>query len=124
MMKVQRHQQVDGDADAMVIIMTPLLLHLWRIITIIMMVMLMMTSQQNNVDADDYTNDDGNDDDGNGDDDDDDDDGDDDDNADDGDDDGDEKHVLTKIGFRHSTLRRSRDSKAQDDISVDFPNLR
>ena len=32
--------------------------------------------------------------------------------------------VLTAIGFRHSTLRRSRDSKAQDDISVEFPSLR
>ena len=32
--------------------------------------------------------------------------------------------VLTEIGFRHSTLRRSRDSKAQDDISVEFPSLR
>ena len=32
--------------------------------------------------------------------------------------------VLTEIGFRHSTLRRSRDSKAQDDISVEFPSLK
>ena len=32
--------------------------------------------------------------------------------------------VVTAIGFRHSTLRRSRDSKAQDDISVEFPSLK
>ena len=32
--------------------------------------------------------------------------------------------VVTEIGFRHSTLRRSRDSKAQDDISVEFPSLK
>ena len=31
---------------------------------------------------------------------------------------------FTKIGFRHSTLRRSRDSKGQDDISVEFPSLK